>query len=264
MPSCYAHRRFGVNVYQGLPNDTKRLIQNHLPLFLIGLHGPDLLFYHKCGLGTEVSSFGSRLHHTEFKEFYANASMVIRNSEDDRQLVYYYGVLCHLFLDSYCHPIVNGEKGAIGVSHGKLEMELERFLMTKDGKNPVTFKAASHIGVSREYADVIAPFYLGVTSDEIFQCLVGMKAALTLTRTGNPVVRKGVCMVCDMTNHQDEVASLLMTKEASRLCKPVLGKLVTAYEDALQPAREAITSYTEYLYRRTDVPDYVTYTFVGR
>ena len=66
MPSCYAHRKFGIDVFKELSPDTRSLIRTHLPLFLIGLHGPDLLFYHHFGVETPVSRFGHKLHHTEF------------------------------------------------------------------------------------------------------------------------------------------------------------------------------------------------------
>ena len=264
MPSCYAHRRFGIDVFKALPNDMKILIRQHLPLYLIGLHGPDLLFYHHFGTDTPVASFGRKLHHTEFAEFYANASMVIKNSEDDRKLVYYYGVLCHLFLDAYCHPIVNGRKDEIGVTHGKLEMEYERYLMKKDGKDPLRFKAAGHIAVFREYAEVIAPFYLGVSADDIMQCLIAMKASLYLTRTANPILRRAVCKVCGHADKNDKVASLLLSHEESEVCHSAIRELQAAYEDAVGPAAEAIESYSDYLFRRADLPEYVDYTFGGR
>ena len=264
MPSCYAHRKFGIEVFKSLPTDTKLLIRQHLPLYLIGLHGPDLLFYHQFGKETAVSKFGHKLHHTEFAEFYANASMVIKNSEDDRQLVYYYGVLCHLFLDAYCHPIVNGRKDEIGVTHGKLEMEYERYLMKMDGKDPMKFKAAGHIAVFREYAEVIAPFYLGVSADEIMQCLIGMKTSLYLTRTENPVLRRAVCKVCGIAKKHDMVASLLLSEQASESCRPVIRELHAAFEEAVEPAAEAIEEYRDYLFRRHDLPEYTDYTFGGR
>ena len=264
MPSCYAHRRFGIDVFKALPNDMKILIRQHLPLYLIGLHGPDLLFYHRFGTETPVEKFGHRLHHTEFAEFYANASMVIKNSEDDRQLVYYYGVLCHLFLDAYCHPIVNGRKDEIGVTHGKLEMEFERYLMNLDGKNPMSFKAAGHIAVFREYAEVIAPFYLGVSADDIMQCLISMKAALYLTRTANPFVRRVICKVCGYADKGDKVASLLLSHEASESCQSAIRELRKAYDEAVEPAAEAICEYSDYLFRRKDLPEYVDFTFGGR
>ncbi len=264
MPSCYAHRRFGIDVFKKLSPDTRRLIRDHLPYYLIGLHGPDLLFYHHFGVESSVSKFGHKLHHTQFAEFYANASMVIRNSEDDRALVYYYGVLCHLFLDAYCHPIVNGRKGDIGVTHGKLEMEYERYLMKRDGKNPMTFKAAGHIAVYRECAEVIAPFYLGVSADEIMSCLIGMKASLHLTRTANPVLRRVVCKVCDVANKDDMVASLLLSYTPSESAEPVIRELQAAFDEAVPAAAAAIEEYRDYLFRKTELPEYVDYTFGGR
>ena len=45
MPSNYAHYSFGKQVYQKQPAFIKKIIHDHLDLYLIGLHGPDILFY---------------------------------------------------------------------------------------------------------------------------------------------------------------------------------------------------------------------------
>ena len=45
MPTTYTHDAFGKAVYQKLPEEIKQVIAGHKMAFLIGLHGPDLLFY---------------------------------------------------------------------------------------------------------------------------------------------------------------------------------------------------------------------------
>ena len=45
MPSTYAHRRFGTNVLEHLPDELRAQLEQNRELYDIGLHGPDLLFY---------------------------------------------------------------------------------------------------------------------------------------------------------------------------------------------------------------------------
>ena len=40
MPSTYAHRRFGVNVLEHLPDELRAQLEQNRELYDIGLHGP--------------------------------------------------------------------------------------------------------------------------------------------------------------------------------------------------------------------------------
>ena len=52
MPSTYAHRRFGANVLEHLPDELRAQLEQNRELYDIGLHVPDLLFYyHAAGPG---------------------------------------------------------------------------------------------------------------------------------------------------------------------------------------------------------------------
>ena len=46
MPAAYAHYVFGKKVFQELSGTEKEIIRKGEDAFLLGLHGPDLLFYY--------------------------------------------------------------------------------------------------------------------------------------------------------------------------------------------------------------------------
>ena len=46
MPAAYAHYYFGKKVYKTLPKQEQEIIREGKYAFLLGLHGPDLLFYY--------------------------------------------------------------------------------------------------------------------------------------------------------------------------------------------------------------------------
>lgn len=47
MPSTYAHYRMGQQVRTMLDGNEKKIVEKYPQLYLIGLHGPDILFYYK-------------------------------------------------------------------------------------------------------------------------------------------------------------------------------------------------------------------------
>ena len=60
MPTTYAHDLFGKKIYHKLPKEMQMVIQRNVNLYRIGLHGPDILFYHM--LKPKVSTTGIRMH----------------------------------------------------------------------------------------------------------------------------------------------------------------------------------------------------------
>lgn len=263
MPACYTHKKMGVLVYKSLPKDTERLIKKYLPYYLIGLHGPDILFYHPVPGEPQVAKYGRQLHHEAFKGFYENARTVLQNSEDDRQLVYFYGYLCHLFSDYRIHAELPDLYRKVGVTHGKLEAELDRTLMLEDGLNPVTYPVAAHIAIDREIAHNIAPFYLGISEAQIFSSLVAMKAAFTAGRSGIRAYRKVASEVMAFAGYADKIPNMIMTPDRSEICIPVMPRLKELLSEAVVEAAVAIEEITKYIYSDEKMPNFIAFRLDG-
>ncbi len=169
LPTTYAHYRFGRDVLAQLPTETQALINRHRDLFDFGVHGPDLLFYYKPLIRNHVNRTGYRDHERTGRDFFTEAAGNA-NAAPDREaaLSYLYGVLCHFALDRCCHPYV-AEKEREGVSHSTIEASFDRYLLLRDGLDPVTHKVTAHLHPSRKSAGVIALFYPFLTVEEVFQ-----------------------------------------------------------------------------------------------
>ena len=171
MPSTYAHRRFGADVLQQLPAALQDQIGKNRALFDVGLHGPDLLFYYHAAKSNPVSALGNAMHEQPGRVFFTRARGVVNTARNkNAALAYALGFVCHFALDSTCHPYVERYTRESGVSHCEIETEFDNALMREDGLDPIKFFTASHIKPSRERAEVIAPFYEGVTVDETLAC----------------------------------------------------------------------------------------------
>ena len=62
MPSTYAHRRFGADVLVQLPRELREKITPYRPLYDMGLHGPDLMFYYWALQSNPVNRLGNAMH----------------------------------------------------------------------------------------------------------------------------------------------------------------------------------------------------------
>ncbi len=260
MPAAYAHKKFGIEVFHALSSDTKERIRRNLPYYLIGLHGPDILFFHYPENNGAIAAYASTLHHSSFREFYSRAKKILKYEASEEKFAYLCGVLCHLYLDAFCHPYVVWATESYGVTHGKLEMELERSLLEQDGCNPLTYPTTAHIGISREYARHIAPFYEGVREKEIYRCLWGYRLVSTATRRSDPFSRQAVCGVMSALGWQHKVASLVMSRQPSSLCRPAVRQLRCLFSSAVEPAKRAVDGLSESL-AADDFPEYTEFTF---
>ena len=172
MPTTYAHYKFGKEVMSALPRPLQNSIENNRELFDIGLHGPDILFYHRPIFKTPVSAQGYALHDKPADEFFSRAAEVISQAEDPAAArAYIYGFICHFALDSECHPYVEKMIQVSGISHSEIEMEFDRLLMKEDYINPVRHLSTGHIHPSRENGEVIALFYQDLTPQIIEKCM---------------------------------------------------------------------------------------------
>lgn len=180
MPTTYAHYRFGCDVLETLPAEARKIIENNRTLFDFGVHGPDLLFYYMPLGKNHVNQTGYRSHERTGRDFFTQAAQTVSSAENrEAALAYLYGVLCHFTLDRECHPYV-GRKEKTGVSHSAIEASFDRYLMEKDGLDPVKHKVTRHLRPSPDSARVIAPFYAPLKKEEVYQAERSMRFYLNL------------------------------------------------------------------------------------
>ena len=123
MPHFYAHRVFGMLVWQALPEETKRKLQAQQEGFQLGLYGPDPLFFVRSG-----REEGIRQHSLPPGQVLARWSAY---AHQPQVLGYAAGWLCHYMLDAACHPIIRALGKETAVSHAKVELAFDRRLMQR-------------------------------------------------------------------------------------------------------------------------------------
>ena len=253
MPSTYAHRRFGANVLEHLPEPLRSRIEAERELYDIGLHGPDLLFYYKAVKSNPVSRLGNAMHEKPGADFFGPARSRIAEAKDrEAALVYVLGVICHFALDSTCHPYVEQYVRSSGVSHCEIETEFDNMLMRRDGLDPLHYFTASHIHPSQRSAEVIAPFYDGITVEETLGAMKGMITVHKLLQASNPVKRWVVLTGMKVVGAYDGLHGLVANPKPNPSCAESSRELDALYAKALPLAERLILEYIDTL--DTDAP----------
>lgn len=262
MPTTYTHYRFGKDVLKGLPKPLQQQIEMHRDLFNIGLHGPDILFYYRFFQKNHVNQQGFQLHDLYADAFFEHAIEAVEKAKDKGAArAYIYGVICHFALDSECHPYVEKMIQTSGISHSEIEMELDRWLLTKDHIEPVTHYGTSHIHPTRKNGEVIAPFYENITPEELEHSLTWMnwvhKGLLAPGKAKRNLLFGGMKLIGLYESGKGMVMSLEPNPACERFCQILEGQ----YEGALPVARDLILSYQKVLFEKKPLPERFHETF---
>ena len=105
MPSTYAHRRFGADVLVQLPRELREKITPYRPLYDMGLHGPDLMFYYRALQSNPVNRLGNAMHEQPGRVFFTRARGVVNTARNkNAALAYALGFVCH-FAGQHLPPL---------------------------------------------------------------------------------------------------------------------------------------------------------------
>lgn len=181
MPAIYAHNRFGEAVTALLPEGLQQVIHSFPEALHLGFQGPDILFNYKPFTKNPIRQIGVDLHHLPAAEFFVQQAKTLlvqtENGETtykkDAQTAYIVGFLCHFLLDATVHPDIY-ELEATGVSHGKIESELDKHLMRKDGKPTRGYNTADAFSAKNWAAEACAKT-LGVSVKQARLAIKTMK-----------------------------------------------------------------------------------------
>lgn len=231
MPGIYAHYRMGLELLPTLPGDTARTIQRFRRLFEAGLHGPDMFFYFNPVLPTSVGALGSKFHKQDGKTFFLRVCRLARMERSEAYQSYLYGVLCHYVLDSVMHPFINEKAKELGVPHGEIETEFDRYLLEKDGKNPPESQDLSgHLKLTDGECATVAKFYPPATARQVQVSLRNMAAFVKLFAM--PEGARRSVLRSSMQTVKLSARQFLMTTGANPRCADLDEALLELYEQA--------------------------------
>jgi len=233
MPSTYAHYRFGTELLPTLPADSRRTIQRFRRLYDVGLHGPDIFFYHSPVIKTATAFLGIKYHEQTGQEFFHRVSRSVRLGKSEAAQAYLYGVLTHYCLDSICRPLIKEKAEAEGVSTLEIETEYDRFLLEKDGKIPPHAQDMSpHLKLTPGEYETVAKFYPPATDRFVKECL--QKMAFFVKLMAAPEGAKRTAITKGVSLAGKELAGAVMTAGPNPKCAHVDEELLVRYQVAVE------------------------------
>lgn len=264
MPAFYAHYRFGCDVLKVAPPPLRTICEKHRALFDIGLHGPDIFFFYRPLIPNSVTKYGHQCHGRTGGEFLIRAKEVINGSANkDASLAYFYGFLCHLALDSVCHPYVYEAMKLSGESHTAIETSLDFSLLTLDGIPPLSHDPCRHFKISQENAEIISPFFPPLDAQTVEKSLRAMVSYGRILYIKNTTLRKILDLSLYLTFHHDSLAGMLMKPSPNPHCIESDRELQKLYSEATKLALKLFQETTIYIENEISISTVFERTFKG-
>lgn len=247
MPATYAHYAFGKKVYERLPEEEKKVICQGKDAFLLGLHGPDLLFYYYPLRKNRINQQGTRMHKELAADFFDKGRTNYRREKDQVLRAYLYGFLCHFILDSECHPYVNLYMEEHNVGHLEIETEFDRYLMELDGKDPLVYVPVHHLISRKHTREQISTMFDRVSPRKIGICIHQFRRVISLFVCGTPGKRAFLKILSRITGQDKNIGGLVMDGRVNPACEESDLFLEARLEHAVQIAADEIQKYSRVL-----------------
>lgn len=265
MPSTYAHYRMGKEVKDCLNKKERHIVEKYEELYMIGLHGPDILFYYGALWSNPVNAVGFGLHEKSGRSFFEAACKAIEKSDNkEAALAYAYGVLNHFALDTTCHKYVDDKIEASGVTHTEIEVEFDRYLMILDGHNPVSHVLTDHIHPTASNVEIISQFYPQITAKQVKKSLKSMISYNKLLLANTDFKRNLIYALLKATGNYAEMNGLIVNPMGNPVCEDSNEKLLELYEQAKMRAVTFIHDFDENLKAKKPFGPIFDYDFGGR
>ena len=219
MPAIYAHDTFGKLVSKQLPKEIQDIIKTYPSAFRIGLQGPDPLFYHRPYASNDVKKEGSRMHRESCASFLQKTMHhVKKEGVNSKEFAYLLGFLCHFTLDSECHPYIDAYIEPRNLGHLFLESEFEKYMMRKDGIDPIHTDISNIIPTDMQTAKAMSVFYETLDETSAQKVLKEMRREKRLLYTPYLWKEKLFVKVFKMIGHFDDMGGLLLQSEDDKRC----------------------------------------------
>ena len=256
MPAIYTHARFGEKVLKGLPPHLANVALAHKECFYIGTQGPDLLFYHNPFKGKDKNPArkkGWDLHAVSPEGFFLNGAKVLladANNYDaegnfcptSAEAAYLLGFLCHFTLDYTTHPYIDANS-INGLSHGKIESELDKHHFRKSGKKIRGFNTAKLFFPDDESKKASAKI-LDVSEEESETALKTMRSINRLFSNKCGVLH-GVChaALSLVGMNKNGFGDMFIHKKDDPRATPLMPTLDKLFDEAVARANLVITEF---------------------
>lgn len=247
MPSIYAHYSFGQSVIARLDDESKEIISQNKKNFILGLQGPDFLFFYYPLRKNVVNQTGMDIHNQPAVQFLNRIPGIIRKKGfHSPEFAYLLGFVCHFLLDSACHPYVQNSVEKFSFPHNEIETEFDKYLLLKKGKNPYSYPLFNLIPIDGQIIKTLNTLYRGypgITTSKINRALRMNQKIKQLFYTPTLARQNMIDLLLRTTGQYKQLQGYVMHRKSNPYAAVTNPQLFTLYRRAVEGAPQAILEF---------------------
>ena len=253
MPALYAHLRFGEEVAKNLPKPYASAIKEYSEAFRLGTQGPDILFYYRPLKKNDVRKKGTYLHTFSGNQFFSSQAKLFaekkgesveeRLKNNGAYSAYLCGFLCHFTLDVICHPYID-DNSTEALSHGKIESELDKYLLRKDEKSIRGYNTATPISPKNGTTDACAKT-LNVEKEDIERAIKTMRKINGWFSNKCEPFHFVAHSFLKMAGMERQFGDMFLHKKDDPFCTEINEELYTRWQNSIPLASALIVEFFE-------------------
>ena len=252
MPAIYAHLRFGDEVIKYLPPAFQACAETFPEAFHLGTQGPDILFYHQPMKKNEIRTLGMQMHVEQeggiffaqtAKKFQEKGLLQGENGAPaiTKEAAYLLGFLCHFTLDVSTHPFIDANVSE-NLTHGKIESELDKHFLRKDGKPIRGYNTATPILDKNGAAEACAET-IEIPLKEIELSIKTMRKINGWFSSKCEPFHAFAHFFLKLVKMERKFGDMFLHKQDDPLCTPLLNTLEETFYAAVPKAANLIEEY---------------------
>lgn len=236
MPFTYAHYAFGQEITQRLPAELQLLVRRHLPLYQIGLHGPDILLFYRPFVRCPINQTGYDLHRQAADRFFQRSLSVLQKMSDpEAGLAYLMGFICHFALDSECSNYIEDTVSHSSLTYAEIEGAFDRQLMADYGFPPDARLLTAHLQPRVGDTGIIADFFPDIQAKQIDKALNSMITYHNFLFSSS-VKRNALLLLLRITGNYRKMGGLILQTNSYSDCTDSSRELTRRYQGAISSA----------------------------
>lgn len=243
MPANYTFQRFGADALRMLPGQLQKPIQRFRRMYNGGTHGTDMFFYYNPMMPGSVGRVYSSLDGRTGADFFAEAVRHLKENPSEAGEACLYGLLANYCLRSQLAPLMKEAMAGGDLTRVELEVEMDRYLLSLDGKMPAHRQDISAgLKMTRGECVTVTGFFPGITPAQ------GYRAQRNMVRwTRRFAAKKRGYTRFLLTFAKGDFRHQMMADHANHKCLHLDKAMVECYDRALEMYPEMAQRLTLFL-----------------
>ena len=266
MPAAFAHDLYGRKVYMEADPVIKRIIKKERYCFLLGAHGPDVLFFYKALGKNKVNQKGVRTHGEPAAKLFERGKMLVHEAETrderDEMIAYLMGVACHFCLDNRVHAYVNAEEKRTGITHAEIETELERRLLEREHMRPLHSNLTCHLKITAQTLRASSRLF-DEDPIKVAKAIMSFRTMNRLFINSSEWTKRFCCFLLRFTGCYGVIHGMFMRKQPTPGCESITDHLESEFHEAVPVEAELLSDLFTYLRGKGPMPELFYGNFNG-